>query len=314
MYSIVRVFWGSDKARKLRETLQPSTDPAKRLDAFLKNKSICVHALTVGGELVAYFATSHTPGDETLACHFIQPIKRNAVRPMAIQLLLDHTGCKSIMMFGGSERQVAYLESLGFILVENNWSAPTALYKDVVLDKRVQDVTGLPRELISEKDQHELDVILSCSILAEGEYDPLERYVLGLVKPGDVIERGRTGKYRTVVWREDDCIKGMAQLEYTTWGGASLTGIGVHPDYEKQRIARNLIAAVMKIASQTHEEISATTFAGNPGIEHLLGNVLRYTKLPGTYGTVQSEGTVSWKRTKNGVKIADRDRGPILVD
>lgn len=52
---------------------------------------------------------------------------------MAIQLLLDHTGCKSIMMFGGSERQVAYLESLGFILVENNWSAPTALYKDVVL-------------------------------------------------------------------------------------------------------------------------------------------------------------------------------------
>lgn len=314
MYSIARLFWGSDKARKLRELLQPGTDPANRLDSFLKHPSIVVHALVRNDEFGGYFATSSVQGDATLACHYFVQLKRDAIRPSTFQLLLDHTGTSNVMMHGDTPEHIARLEKLGFILVENNWSAPTDLYANLVLDKRIQDVTGLSRDIISEKDLEELNVILSCAILREGEYDPMGRYILETIRPDQVIERARTGQYRTVVWREDGVIKGMAQLEYTVWGGASLTGVGVHPQYYNQRIGRNLVAAVMQLASQSHREISATTFAGNTEAEHLIGNVLRYTKLPGSYGMLLSEGVVSWKRTKNRVKLADRDTGPVLAD
>lgn len=314
MYSIARLFWGSEKARKLRELLQPGTDPANRLDSFLKHPSIVVYALLANDEFGGYFATSSAQGDATLACHYFTQLKRDAIRPSTIQLLLDHTGTSDMMMHGETPEQIARLEKLGFILVENNWSACTDMYADLTLDKRIHDITGLPKELVSAKDLEELNVILSCSILSEGDYDPMKRYILDTIRPDQVLERAKTGQYRTVVWREDGVIKGMAQLEYTVWGGASLTGIGVHPHHTKQRIGRNLIAAVMKLASQSHREISATTFAGNIEAEHLIGEVLRYTRLPGSYGMVLNEGAISWKRSKKALGKAELVLGPVIAE
>ncbi|ANZ48410.1 putative GCN5-related N-acetyltransferase [Erwinia phage vB_EamM_Caitlin] len=314
MYSIARVFWGSDKARKLRELLQPGSDSGRRLDAFLKNKAINVYALMCNHEFGGYFATSSVPGDKTLACHHISQLKRDAVRPTTVQLLLDHTGTSNIMMMAETPEKVKCLEALGFILIENNWSAQTALYANLEIDKRVQDISGLPVELVDADDLQCLNVILSCAILKEGEYDPLQRYILDTIRPDQVLERARTGQYRTLVWREAGVIKGMVQLEYTVWGGVSLTGMGVHPSCQNQRIGRNLVAAAMKLASQSHDEISATTFAGNLEAEHLLGRVLRYTNLPGSYGMAFNEGAVSWVRPKRSLKKADMVHGPLLTD
>ncbi|QVW55841.1 hypothetical protein pEaSNUABM9_00260 [Erwinia phage pEa_SNUABM_9] len=315
MYSIARVFWGSVHARKLRELLQPGTDSANRLDAFLKNPSIAVYGLTMEGEWGGYFATSNVPGDETLACHHFAQLKAHAVRPTTIQLLLDHTGTSNLMMLGEDEKKISRLENLGFILIENNWSAETKPYADLEVDKRVVDIsTDLADQVIGEKDLHDLNIVLSCSIMEEGEYDPLKRWILSTIRPDQVIERGRSGQYRTLVWREGGEILGVVQLEYTNWGGVSLTGMGVHPKHQKRRIGRNLVAAAMKLASQSHEEISATTFAGNVPAEHLLGNLLCYTKLPGSYGIGKTEDAVSWKRTKGLNKHIDRERGPMLTD
>ncbi|QVW28623.1 putative GNAT family N-acetyltransferase [Erwinia phage pEa_SNUABM_8] len=315
MYTIARVFWGGPHARKLRELLQPGTDSAYRLDAFLKNPSICVYGLKMGDEWGGYFATSNVPGDETLACHHFTQLKAHAIRPSTIQLLLDHTGTSNLMILGETEKQISRLENLGFILIENNWSAQTKPYAELEVDKHAVDISlALADNELSDSELHELNVVLSCSIMQEGEYDPLERWILSSIRPDQVIERGRTGQYRTVVWREDGHILGIAQLEYTNWGGVSLTGMGVHPDHQKRRIGRNLVAAAMKLASQSHEEISATTFAGNLPAEHLLGTLLRYTKLPGSYGIGKTEDTVSWKRTKGFKKLADRELGPMLTE
>lgn len=315
MYSITRVFWGSTHARTLRELLQPGSSRGRRLDAFLKNPAINVHAYISNGTFGGYFATSTAPGDKTLACHHFEEIKKESVTTSVIQLMLDHTGTDNIMMFGESPEMVKQLERIKFILIEDNWHADTRPYRDLPLDKRIVDISLLPEELVTEDNLHELDVILSCALVDEGEYDPLRRNILRTILPRDILERARTGQYRTLAWIEGGVIKGMVQLEYTSWGGVSLTGMGVSRQSRKQRIGRNLVAAAMKLASSSHETITATSFAGNVEAEHLLGRILRYSKLPGTYGMNFSPDAVSWKRSSKHHKgTNEHEHGPSLVE
>lgn len=313
MYGIVRVFWGTEMARKLRGLLQPGTEPARRLDAFLKNQSIRIYAITHANEPGGYFATANTPGEQSLVCYYYKEIRRNIIRPTTIQLLMNHTGTSHIMMMGESPEHIARMESLGFILVENNWVVKTDAYAGLRIDSRIQDVSGLPADLMNSDDMHALDIILSCAIIDEGNLDPLERRVLSLVRPSEVIERSRGGQYRTLVWREDRTIKGMINLAHSVGGDVSVLGLGVHPKHQKQRIGRNLLAAALQLASKTHTHVTASTFAGNLPADHLM-SLLRFTKMPGTYGMVVQEDVVDWKRSKGSTKNNKITSGPVLVE
>lgn len=312
MYSIVRVLWGSERARKMREALEPNSEAAKQLNRFLKDGTVRVFAYATPLENVGYFAVTGTPGDTTLVCHHMQEIKKGVFTPISFQLLMDHTGTDNIMLLCESDEMHRRLTGYGFIVVENNWLARTAPYRDADIDIRIKEITGLHSDTVSADDLEQLLRIVGMTMYDESKGDPFERSIFHSLLPEEVIERARVGHYRTFVWREDGKIKGLAQLEYTTWGGVSLTGLGVDREYRKERIGRNLVATVMKIAAETHEELLATSYVNNAEATHLFGDVLRWGQLPYTMGIAFRGDSVSWKRTKNTLGKAGNDVGPTL--
>lgn len=314
MYSIGRVLWGSDRARKMREALEPNSEAVKQLNRFLKDGEVSVFSYTIEGVDSGYFAVTGTPDDATLVCHHMQEIKKGAFSPIAFHLLMDHTGTKDIMLLCESDAMYTRLSRYGFVEVEHNWSADTRLYRNITVDARIEEVTGLDSHDVTPNDLQQMLRIIGFTMLDEAQGDPFGRSIFSSLLPEEVIERARMGHYRTFIWREDGIVKGVAQLEYNTWGGVSLTGLGVDANYRKARIGRNLVAKVLQIAGETHEALLATSFVNNGAATHLFGNVLRWSSLAMTMGIQFQPEAVSWKRTKNKLGLASNHIGPTLEE
>lgn len=314
MYSIVRVLWGCERARKMREALEPNSEAAKQLNRFLKDPAIRVFSFTVDKVDVGYFAVSGSPDDTTLVCHHMQEIKKGAFSPITFQLLMDHTGTDNIMLLCESDEHRARLTKYGFIDVERNWSASTQPYRDVKMDSRIKEITGLGSGDISPEEIEQLEKLIGATMYDESQGDPFGRNVFRMLLPEEVIERARVGHYRTFAWREDGQIKGLAQLEYTTWGGVSLTGLGVERNSRKSRIGRNLVAKVLQVAGETHEDVLATSYINNGEATHLFGNVLKWESLAVTMGMEFQPTAVSWKRTKNKLGHGANHLGPTVEE
>lgn len=308
MFKAVRLFWGSDYSRLFAEMLKDSLEKQRTLSTYLKRREYSVYGLVDYNTLspMAYVVVSTYDGDESLTCHHMQEIVKGGISYMSIMTLLDHTGSTDLMLLAATPEQERYLSSMGFILVENNWLGKTALYRDVQLDKRIMDISGMESPWLTESRIERLGDIAGQSIYVEGESDPLKRSIFKMVSPTDVIARAGTAPYRTVIWF-DGVIKGMAQSQYVG-GNVFLSGLGVLPEFQKERIGRNLVAALLKEASNSCEDMMASTFSLNQPCEHLLGSVLRWQRLPPSYGLAHNPDTVSWKKPKrHGIKKGEQD-------